>query len=137
MTYKASPPIPALFRAHNQVEQNNVGAGAEFLVSALYNCSPHPSGGVKTSKAYVYGDVRTSGISTASEQILNVAFKNSIKMPSEGWQTANNTRGVVGADDGIFGVVDGRASLYVTAAETTAADSDAEETRIFGLRLVP
>lgn len=137
MTYKASSPIPALFRAHNQVEQNNVGVGVEFLVSALYNCSPHPSGGVRTLKAYVYGDVRTSGIFTDSRQILNVAFKDSVVMPSEGWQTANNTKGVVGADDGIFGVIDGRASLYVTAAETTAADSDAEETRIFGLRLAP
>jgi hypothetical protein len=137
MTYKASSPIPAIFRAHNQAEQNSVGAGVEFLVSELYNCSPHPSGGVKTSKAYVYGDLRTSGISTGSRQVLNVAFKDSIKMPSEGWQTANNTRGVVGADDGVFGVVDGRASLYVTAVETNDADSDAEETRIFGLRLVP
>lgn len=137
MTYKLSSPIPAIFRAHNQTEQNNVGAGVEFFVSAFYHCSSHPSGGVTTSKAYVYGDIRTSGISTSSKQILNVAFKDSVVMPSEGWQTANNTSGVVGADDGIFGVVNNRASLYVTAAESTGADSDAEETRIFGIRLTP
>ena len=137
MTYKVGSDLPVFFRAHNSSNQNNMNVGTEFNVSETYGCIPHSSGGVKTTKAYVYGDVRTAGASTDSKQIINVAFRLTSSLIADGWPVANNLAGRVMSDDAIYGVVDDRASMYVKSAESDPADSDAEETRIFGIRLVP
>lgn len=137
MSYKAGADLPVFFRAHNSTAQNNMTVGTEFNVSETYGCIPHSSGGVKASKSYVYGDVRTAGASTDSKQIINVAFRLTSSMLADGWPVANNLAGRVMSDDAIYGVVSTRASMYLKSAESDPGDSDAEETRIFGIRLVP
>lgn len=125
----------ALFRANSTADQNNISVNTELIVSELHNCSPHPSGGVKSSKAYVYGEVRTAGVSTDSLQIVNIAFRNTSSLIADGWQVGNNVPGSTMSDDGIYGVIDTRASMYLKSAESDPGDSDAQETRIFGIKV--
>lgn len=135
MTYGVKN-VSALFRAHNQTRQASVPVGDEFIVSSTSECKPHPNGGVLVNRVYVYGDLRTVGY-LSEGQHNDVALRNATSMLSEGWQTPTNRSFASCVDDAIYGIVEGRVALYHKASYSGTTTSDAEETRIFGMRLVP
>jgi hypothetical protein len=92
---------------------------------------------VDAGRSFVYGDIRT-GQSTAIQN-LDIGFINTTTLLSEGWQVWNNSASTYGAgDDAVYGVVEGSTSLVLKAKYSTASGiSDVEETRVFGVRLLP
>lgn len=138
MTY-AIGNLSAMFRAHNTAQQAGITLNTDFTVDVFEECTPSQAGaGVHiTQRAYVYGDLRTAGYST-EQQNVDTAFRNTTSMLSEGWQLRCNAPGTTCADDAIYGVVEDRAVLYHKngyLAQTST--SDVEETRIFGVRILP
>lgn len=126
-----------LFRAHNTNRQTAVPVGSDYTVDNFFECIPSTAGaGVHISRrAYVYGDIRTAGYSS-EQQNGDVSIRNATSMLSEGWQLRTNASGTTCADDAIYGVVESRAVLYnKNSYSSQTITSDAEETRLFGVKL--
>lgn len=137
MTYAVDPARPVLFRAHNNATQSNVtGVNDPFNLSVSEGVEID-NNAVDAGRSFVYGDIRT-GQSTAIQN-LDIGFINTTTLLSEGWQVWNNSASTYGAgDDAVYGVVEGSTSLVLKAKYSTASGiSDVEETRVFGVRLIP
>lgn len=126
-----------LFRAHNTNRQVAVAVGSDYIVDNFFECVPSPTGaGIHIShRAYIYGDLRTAGYSS-EQQNGDASMRNATSMLSEGYQLRTNASGTTCADDAIYSVVEDRAVLYnKNSYGGQTITSDAEETRLFGVRL--
>ena len=134
MTYRISSPV--FFRAHNTVTQT--GVTGVFNISQYYNCvqgaSPNT---ISTDRAYVYGDLRTSGHSSIPN--FDAVLTGVTTIQQEGSQWWNNSVSTYcPMDDGCYGVTSGDTSLEVGKRySSNTGESDVEETRIFGIRIGP
>jgi len=137
VTYALDPKQPVLFRAHNTATQSNVTQPNTPFNLSVSEGVGIDSNSVDAGRSFVYGDVRT-GLSTAIQN-LDIGFTNTTTLLSEGWQVWNNSTSTYGAgDDASYGVVSGSTQLVLKASYSTASGtSDIEETRVFGVRLVP
>ena len=137
MTYKVKSTTP-LFRAHNSARQSAVTQGNRFSLADFYDCDAgSPSNSVLFTKAYVYGEIRTTGASS-EQQNFDIGWDGGtvLTILSEGWQVRNNAQGTTCFDDGLYGVLEDEAAIKVKDSYTSqTGTSDIEETRIFGVRV--
>ena len=138
MTYKLKNATP-LFRAHNSARQSGVTQGSRFNLADFYDCAAGgTSNSVLFAKAYVYGELRTTG-ATSEQQNYDISWDGGtvLTILSEGWQVRNNAAGTTCADDGIYGVLEDEAAIRLKDSYSTqTGTSDVEETRIFGMRVI-
>lgn len=135
MSYRLSNPS-MFFRAHNTALQT--GVTGVFELSQYYNCVQGAAAHtISTDRAYVYGDIRSSGYSSIPN--YDAAFTGTTTMKQEGVQYWNNsTSPYCPMDDGCYGVTSGDTSLSIASRYSfNTGESDAEETRIFGIKVKP
>lgn len=134
MTYQLNK--SPLFRAYNTATQTGLTSGS-FNLQEYVNCHKATVNTIQTSRAYVYGETRTSGYSNPPN--LDVEFSSAVTAKQEGSQWWNNSVSTYAPiDDGVYAVVTEQTSLVVSERYNTGAgESDVEETRVFGIRMKP
>ena len=135
MSYLLSNPS-MFFRAHNTALQT--GVTGVFELSQYYNCVQGATAHtISTDQAYVYAETRTSGYTKIPN--FDTILIGTTTMQQEGSQWWNNsTSTYCPIDDGCYGIVSGDTSLQVgNYYSGNTGESDAEETRIFGIKVKP
>lgn len=134
MSYKSN--LPVFFRAHNTSKQ--IAVTGVYNISNYYGCGKGASNNtISTENAYMYGETRTAASSTYTPN-HDIKFTNSTTLKSEGLQWWNNSSvSWCPMDDGAYSVTSGDTSLTVAERylNNNTGTSDAEETRLFGIRL--
>lgn len=131
--------LPAFFVAYNTTNNSNIGENVRYPLHAFKYCGGGGTDEIKVQRAFVYGEVKGyvgSGSRTQTDMGFVADTKETRK--SEGNQQAtNHTRQEHTCDDGAYAVVQGVTSLRTTDSRSSIQGySEAEETRIYGLRLL-
>lgn len=134
MSYLNSGAYSVFFRAHNTVNQSGVALNQPFHLSVSEQCDIDTHEVViRHGKAYVYGELKVTNTALVS---FDADFSHSDSLVSQGWQCVNNLNlwQMLG-DDGMYAVASENTGLIMKQKSTASGMSNAEETRIFGVRL--
>lgn len=125
--------LSALFRAHSTSNQAGMNAGTMFQIHFSSQCGIDGSYQVTLNhRAFLYGEVQASP--TTRNGSFDASFSQFESLESQGWQVspALNLWQMPG-DDGMYAVSNQNTGLIVRQAYQNGS-SDAEQTRIFGVR---
>lgn len=134
MSYLNNGPFSVFFRAHNTGNQAGVTFNQPFHLSVSEQCDIDAHEVViEYGKAYVYGELKITNTTLVS---FDASFSHSDSLASQGWQVVNNLNlwQMIG-DDGMYAVASENTGLIMKQKSTSSGYSNAEETRIFGVRL--
>lgn len=131
--------ISALWRAHNTAAQGTMTVGETFNLEFIEGASLNGDD-VLVQKSVVYADSRLT--TTASGVQFGTELNGNTSLRSGGFHegfASSTTAAAITQEDGTYGVVSQRCSMYLTNYNTSVPGTGAspDETRFFGVRLSP
>lgn len=125
--------IPALFRAHS-ISNQILYTGSKLGLGKAYNSVLVSSGTeVLCDVSYVYGETKSYVYDT---NLYDLDFSARTTRQAQGWQASLAGGTGLTQDDGTYAVVSGTCGLFVENMITAGA-SEANQCRIYGVRLEP
>lgn len=124
--------LSACFHGYHSTQQT-ISVGQLFALDTLKQCHRESTTEVMASRAFYYGEVQADVPATSNQYEIEIAT-NTLSL-CQGFQTHN--LGEIGLmDDGVYGVSDDSGGIkFATRYQTGAESSDANQTRLFGLRI--
>ena len=125
--------LSALFRAHSTSNQTNMSAGTMFQIHFSSQCGIDGNYQVALNRrAFLYGEVMA--YPTTQNGSFDASFSQFESLDSQGWKVSPNLNlWQMNGDDGMYAVSNQSTGLIVRNAYQKGS-SDAEQTRIFGVR---
>lgn len=132
---------PAFFHAFNDSNYNRISEGVAFPITDFKYCGGGNTDEIYTERALLYGEIKGYTGSGWRTQ-YDMGFAGTLEtLNAHGWQAGTNGERQWGpTDDGAYAVAAGIITLEVKNSTSTSSSqgySEAEETRIYGLRLTP
>lgn len=126
--------LSACFHGYHSAQQT-IAVGDLFELDTLKQCHRKSAAEVRAFRAYYYGEVQTDVPVTNNNYEIEIQT-NTLSL-CQGFQCPN--LGDTGRqDDGVYGVSDSSGGIkFATRYATGAERSDANQTRLFGIRVTP
>ena len=124
------------FHAYHSATQD-VASDLLFEIDTIVNCDRADAYQVSVNKAYYYGEIQTDV--AAANNNYEIELATNVLSQCQGFQCKNiNTVGAM--DDGVYGVSLGSAGILYheryPATYTNPERSDAQQTRLYGIRII-
>lgn len=126
--------LSACFHGYHSAQQSKT-QGQLFELDTLKQCHRESLAEVRAFRAYYYGEVQTDVAQVSNSYDIEIVT-NTLAL-CQGFQSRNvGTVGIM--DDGVYGVSEDSGGIKMANVfNNTAERSDANQTRLFGLRIAP
>ena len=140
MSYKpasASALTNPFWTAYRSTAQQLSSIPNDFSADSFVNCTGSSGRAIASTASFCVGELRVSA--DTDYNLFDIGIEGGAAIIAEGYQVRSNAQGTVCMDDACYGVSIRQASEIriraLNQGSSTAADSNADELRLLGVRV--